>query len=55
MTTVQVRFRFICQCGAVELVRFHNIPVSLLNVADEGAGVSDEYRQLLTTLTENPS
>jgi hypothetical protein len=46
MTTIQVAFRFICQRGAVEFDRFHNIPGSLVDIANEDADVSGEYRQL---------
>lgn len=51
MTTIQVRFRFICQRGAREFDRFHNIPGSLVDIAGEDADISDEYRQLWSDTT----
>jgi hypothetical protein len=46
MTTIQVRFRFYCQLGAVKFDRFHNIPSSLVDIGDPDADPSEEYRQL---------
>jgi MYND finger len=46
MATIRIRFRFICQSGAVKIDRFHNIPRILFDIADKYADPSEEYRQL---------
>jgi hypothetical protein len=44
MATIQVRFRFICQSGDVTFDRLHNIPSSLVNMAN--GDPTEQYHQL---------
>ena len=53
MTTVEVRFRFICKPGTMKFDCFHNISNRLVDITDEDIDPSEEYRQLWSETTRH--